>query len=416
MTARRLSAADAQTYWMSAKIPNDQFLLYVFAGVPEALPEVLAGLRARAAACGDLRLRIADDCPLRYPAWVSGEVVPEQFVLHDGPWHWNDCRDQIARLADAQLDPRTAAWRLHVFARVHGLPATDGPGTVAVLQVAHALADGTRTADLAGWLFGRPGPVAPVDPPRPGSLLPRGVAAARTHRQLQRDITAGRVPPPPPARPVLSTNARPTGARRVRTLLRGRRGLTAGPTVTVSALVAISEALAGWLRDHGEDPAALGVEVPMAKAGPRRAHNHFRNVGVGLYPELARRPRAERIVADLAAARRRGEHPATLAAARSFAAVPAPLLRWGVAQFDETVRPAQVTGNSVVSSVNRGPADLQFGSAPVVFTGGYPALSPMMGLTHGLHGIGDTVALSVHAADSAIDIDEYVARLEDALG
>ena len=34
MTVRRLAAVDAQTYWMSAKIPNDQFLLYGFEGGP----------------------------------------------------------------------------------------------------------------------------------------------------------------------------------------------------------------------------------------------------------------------------------------------------------------------------------------------------------------------------------------------
>ncbi len=40
----------------------------------------------------------------------------------------------------------------------------------------------------------------------------------------------------------------------------------------------------------------------------------------------------------------------------------------------------------------------------------------MMGLTHGVHGIGDTVAVSVHAAESAIgDVDDYVARLDAAL-
>jgi hypothetical protein len=40
----------------------------------------------------------------------------------------------------------------------------------------------------------------------------------------------------------------------------------------------------------------------------------------------------------------------------------------------------------------------------------------MMGLTHGVHGIGDTVAVSVHAAESAVgDIDAYVDRLADAL-
>ena len=104
------------------------------------------------------------------------------------------------------------------------------------------------------------------------------------------------------------------------------------------------------------------------------------------------------------------------AANRASAAVPAPLLRWGVAQFDPEARSPTATGNTVVSSVNRGPADLRFGGAPVVLTAGYPGLSPMMGLTHGVHGIGDTIAISVHAAESAIgDVDAYVARLAAAL-
>jgi hypothetical protein len=154
----------------------------------------------------------------------------------------------------------------------------------------------------------------------------------------------------------------------------------------------------------------------MAKPGVRHAHNHFGNVVVGLYPPLAPDTRVERIAADLANGRRRAEHPAARAADRAFAAVPAPLLRWGVAQFDPDARPELVGGNTVVSSVYRGKADLHFGGAPVVLTAGYPALSPAMSLTHGVHGIGDTVAISVHAAESAIgDIDAYVHRLEAAL-
>jgi hypothetical protein len=75
-----------------------------------------------------------------------------------------------------------------------------------------------------------------------------------------------------------------------------------------------------------------------------------------------------------------------------------------------------VSGNTVVSSVHRGSADLRFGAAPVLLTAGFPALSPAMGLTHGVHGIGDTVAVSVHAAESAIgDIDEYLRLLDAAL-
>ena len=69
-----------------------------------------------------------------------------------------------------------------------------------------------------------------------------------------------------------------------------------------------------------------------------------------------------------------------------------------------------------MSSVHRGAADLYFGGAPVVLTTGCPSLSPMQGLTHGVHGVGDAVAVSVHAAESAVgDIDAYVDRLAAAL-
>jgi hypothetical protein len=48
------------------------------------------------------------------------------------------------------------------------------------------------------------------------------------------------------------------------------------------------------------------------------------------------------------------------------------LLRWGIGQFDPSERSAVVGGHTVVSSVNRGPADLSFGGCPVVLTAGYP--------------------------------------------
>ncbi len=60
MMVRRLSAVDAQMYWMSAKIPNDQFLLYGFSGVPSDVEETLASVRVRAGGCADLRLRVRD--------------------------------------------------------------------------------------------------------------------------------------------------------------------------------------------------------------------------------------------------------------------------------------------------------------------------------------------------------------------
>ena len=154
----------------------------------------------------------------------------------------------------------------------------------------------------------------------------------------------------------------------------------------------------------------------MAKAGRRESNNHFGNVGVGLYPDLEWERRADAIAADLRQRRRRAAHPALVAESAASAVIPAPLLRWGVRQFDPAVRSETVTGNTVVSSVNRGPKDLTFGGAPVLLTAGFPGLSPMMGVTHGVHGIGDTVAVSVHAAESSIgDVDAYVERLAGEL-
>ena len=414
---RRLAAVDAQTYWMSAKIPSDQFLVYGFAGAVADLPAALARIADRARGCGELRLRLGDRGALTYPRWVTADVSPNQFVMHAAGCSWPECLAAVAALDADQLDPQMMSWRIHIFPAVEEIPRA-GQGTVAVVQIAHALGDGIRSSALAAWLFGRTTPVHAVPVPRPfqGLTLPwRGYRAARAHRRLVCDTEAGLVPPPARLRPVLRSNTRPDGLRSVRTLVR-QRSQVPGPTVTVGVLAVVSTALAGHLREVGEDPSLLGAEVPMAKTGARRAHNHFGNVGVGLYPDKPFAERASHIAAELEERQRRAAHPAMVAAGRASAAVPAPLLRWEVANFDPTVRSPAVTGNTVVSSVNRGPADLRFGDTPVVLTAGFPALSPMMGLTHGVHGIGDTIAVSVHAAESAIgEIDSYVERLDATL-
>ncbi|HTI77357.1 MAG TPA: wax ester/triacylglycerol synthase domain-containing protein [Mycobacterium sp.] len=418
MMVRRLSAVDAQMHWMSAKIPNDQFLLYGFAGVPANVEQALDHIRQRAQRTPELRLRVEDRSAFTYPAWVACDVDPDQFVVHElADNSWAGCLAAVARLAERQLDPSRMSWRLHVFTPVEGVPGA-GIGTVVVLHATHAVGDGIRASAMAAWLFGRAEEVPPVPAPPPfrGAALPwRAFRAARAHRRLEHDVAAGLVPAQADSRPALRSNSRPDGVRSIRTVIRNRDQLP-GPTVTVGVLAAISTALAAHLRELGDDASTLGAEVPMAKAGVRKAHNHFGNVAVGLYPDLDADARTARIVEDIAERRRRAAHPAMLAASQASAAVPAALLRWGVEQFDPTLRSPVVTGNTVVSSVNRGRADLRFGVLPVVLTAGYPGLSPMMGLTHGVHGIGDTIAISVHAAESAIgDVAAYVERLERAL-
>jgi hypothetical protein len=232
------------------------------------------------------------------------------------------------------------------------------------------------------------------------------------------DTEAGLLPPPAPPRPVLRTNALPVGARGLRTVVRPRAAMS-DPTVTVAALAGISGALAAHLRDLGDDTSRLGAELMMAKAPPRRAYNHFGTAGIALHPDLDRADRAGRIAAEVDERRRRAGHPAMLAAELAFAATPAPLLRWGISQFDPHVRLPAVTGNTVVSSVNCGPADFEFGGAPVSVAAAFAGLSPLMGLTHVVVGVGGTVTIGVHAADSALGgpdgLDGYVERLEAVL-
>ncbi len=409
----RMTAIDAQFYWMSAKIPSDEFLLYAFDGLPTDFERAIDEVCTRANASHALTVRVEDGSPLTYPCWVPTIVEADRIVRHQlDDDSWQGCLDAVGRLFDDQLDIRRAPWRMHLFGPVHGIAGSAGPATVAVMQFAHALSDGPRALAMAAWLFGRETPVPDVVPESPGFLPWLAFDAARAHRKQVSDTRAGLLPPAIGPQPALSTNTRPTGARPMRTLVRHRSQLN-GPTATVAALAAVSGALSGQL---GDAASSLVAEVTMAKPGVPHSHNHFANVTVGLYPDLDRQARVERIAADLTNARLRSEHPAPRAADRAFAATPAPLLRWGVSLFDPEVQPAQVAGNTVLSSIYRVPADVKFGAAPVLLTAVFPGLSSVIGLTHGVWGVGDTVTVSVHAAESAVgDIDEYVARLDAAL-
>ncbi|WP_227999749.1 WSD1 family O-acyltransferase [Mycolicibacterium sp. P1-5] len=413
--SRAMAAVDAQMFWMSAVIPSDQLVLYAFDGSPDAPDAAVGELRRRAEAFDELRMRVVDDGRWRYPRWCRGEVGADQFVLHEtGGVDWQGCLDIAARLRGDPLDLYRMTWRAHIFPRVADVPGRPGVGSVVVMQSGHAFADGSRGTVLGGALLGRVQPVPVPVTPRRGFLPARGVAAARAHRRLVRDTEAGLVPPALPGSPLLSINQPPRGTPVLRTLVL-RRAELANPTVTIGALVVIAEALAGYLTERGEDTSKLAAEVTMAGSQDASSHNNFRNVGIRLHPEVDRARRAALIGAELAAQRRRGQHPALRASAAASAATPAALLRWGVGHFDPDARSATVTGNTVVSSVNRGPADLSFGGFPVLLAAGWSGLSPMMSLTHGVHGLGDTVTIGVHADPLNVDIDDYVHRLRAAL-
>lgn len=418
MSANRLTAVDAQMFWMSARMPNDTFLLYAFDGVPADLDAAIGQLIANALTSPDLSQRVDDSSRWLYPAWVHHEVGAAHFTVHElADTSWTGCLAAVSALVGNQLDPTVMPWRLHLFAGVRDVPGVEGEGTVAILQITHTLGGGGRTCGPASVMFGGSTVVAPVTPVHasPALLLWRSVQATRAYRQLVADTEAGVVPPPAAPCTPLPTNDNPVGPQLMRTLVRDRDQLT-GATVTVAALSAISGALAGQLGALGVPVGALGAEVTMAKPGPRQAYNHFGTVGVGLHPQLPVEQRIEAITADLTARRQRAAHPAMRASERAFDATPAPLLRWGIGKFDPSIRSATVTGNTVVSSVNCGAADFTLGGRPVRLAAAFPGLSPMVGITHCVTGVGSTITLSVYAAESAIgDIDAYLDRLASAL-
>ena len=58
-------------------------------------------IRARARNCPELRLRVEERNGLTYPAWVSGDVEPDQFVVHDlADSSWAGCLAAVAGLAE----------------------------------------------------------------------------------------------------------------------------------------------------------------------------------------------------------------------------------------------------------------------------------------------------------------------------
>lgn len=413
---RNRMAPDDAWYVFAEKLHTDQFLVYGFAGCPASVEQAIGEVTERARACPELRLRISQPRSSHgFPKWVAGDVEPGQIVVHDpGPLDWPGFLQATSRLIEQhQLDPEQAMWRLHIFVGVHGVPASPGrPATVAVVQMSHALADGKRSSTLAGVLFGRnetPPAIAPLPFHWP---FARSLEAFRARRELARDTAAGRVSEPPGPVPALSTNNQPTGPPVLRTFVRHLSQLP-GKSATIGALIAISEALSGYLRERGEDPARLTALVPMANAGVAHAHNHSGPEFIGLYPDVAdRAERGRLLAAEFAARQTRRQHAALATNALAMANLPGPLLRW----IQSRELPMTVMGNTVVSSVNRGPADLTFGGCPVVMSAGYPFLTPNIGLTHGIHGIGEMVGISVNTTPSNIaDIEEYLDRLNFGL-
>lgn len=459
-----MAPQDATMYWLADRTRNDLFLLYCFDDAGQSLARLRAQIARRAAASAALCVR-ARDVPgdLDYPSWAPCVFDAEQVVEHPlAQPDWQHLEQALGSLVGTVLDAAVHPWRLHVFRGIAGAPEPRGgepeadrnerapiePALVLVLQMSHALADGRRAAELARTLFTGPedapagrrrglmGKVVDASRAYADAVLAvpripigmvrtayRGYGAFRAQRELAALTAAGELPQPgagfAPNR-VNGIGAAGGGAHRVRMLVYAASALRVpGRTVTVVVLTAVSLALSRYLEARGERVARLGAQVPMALSDEAKAeaHNNYRSLSVDLCADVADLcTRADEIAATLHERRRRARHPLLTAQDRVTAVVPAPLLRRDIARYPIDIVPDSVAGHTVVSSVHRGPADLVFGAGRVRFTAGFPAIGSVMRLTHGVHGLGDTLTVSVHADDATVpDLDVYTERLRAAL-
>ncbi|MBF6064994.1 DUF1298 domain-containing protein [Nocardia terpenica] len=438
---------DALGYWLSHRGCNDLFLLYCFGETERSTAWLRAWIAERSARIPELRVRLRER-RFGYPAWVPAGFTEDRVLEHAAPT-WPVAVAAIGELLDRGVRAQESPWRVHLFRNVSGAPGVDGPGLIVVLQLSHALVDGRGAAAIARALFSEsvPHPAAgsgdrAIPFRRTGHMLARlsaeiaaesfalsmmpirvihtvirGFGEERARRELAARTARGELPPPPPAHPPTALNRAPAPAAHAAAMLVRTDLRVPGHTVTVVAATAVSLALSRYLSARGSAPAELAAQVPLALPGRKGSpRNNYRDLSIELHtaePDLRRR--ADRIAATLDARRARARHPLQFASDRVTAVLPAPMLRHDIACYPTDVVPGALSGHTVVSSVDRGPADLSFAGAPVHFTAGFPALGAVMHLTHGVHGLGDTVTVSVHADPAVVDVEDYAAQLDTAL-
>ena len=431
-----LSQPDAGMYWRSFHAANDQFLLYAFDATDDRI-DPLPELRARAERISDLHLGI-DRVPgdLDYPRWTRAAITERNWCRHRVA-EWRDCLAVLADLmAPVSAEPDDTEplgggrvrrqpdtlWRVHLFGPLTGVPEASGRALVVVLQISHALGDGRRVSDIARRLLSDAEPDALPRPRRlPGAVaaglgavtaVPRLALATAAGLTAWRadDLGQGLAAVEPSA-----INLPSAGPIELRTVTVSRARLRRlAPSVTVAVMTALADVLPGF--GGATRDGRVVAEVTMAREPIIGQRNNFHTVGIDLYADDRRR-RPEAIARQLNAARRRDDAAARRWSRRAAALAPAVLDALAVRLAAQAPLPDRVAGTTVVSSVNRGAADLTLLGGRVLFTAGFPALSSVHGLTHGVHGIGDRVTVSIAACGrAAATVDAYADAVRAALG
>lgn len=423
----RLHPVDARTLWAAPTARSDQFLLFAFDDTPASADAAAGEVLAAALMIERLNLVVREvPAHLDYPRWVSSAATAGQVRGHRlVDTSWPAMLTALVALMSDQVDPGVHPWRVHLFGPVDDPSGGGARLRVAVLQISHALADGRGASETARALFGgqRAGPPSagfaePSIPPMaqaaggvlrlPGQVCGLIGGGLNSYRLSRAPRAVG---PPPVA--AAKINRRPGPRRALRTLTVAKDDIAGRITPAVIAAIGDTMAAAAWVDG---DPV---VELTLARAPRPGRANNFQMAGIASRTDLVGVRRTTAITAAIDAARARDRERARVVARAAEAATPAALMHWATTAFEpgepDSDPPGAVTGHTVVSSVNRGGDDLFLAGGRVRFTAGFPALSAVHCLTHGIHGIGRSVTISVVADPDVIDIDNYAAGLRERL-
>ncbi|MFE3293237.1 wax ester/triacylglycerol synthase family O-acyltransferase [Rhodococcus sp. NPDC059234] len=360
---------------------------------------------------------------------------------------WDAVMHQISDVVDGPVELTRPPWELHVITHISGIADLPENAWVAVLKFHHCVGDATETVRLGRLLFARD--LEPVEPdsctstdrsrlsmlgvavwrgPRSAIRLVSGLAKLRRDSRAAADRaepvevrgSAREWPRTRFNRPLTSTLQFGRVVFDLRTV-KAVQAHCPGGTVNDIALSVVAGAMSAYLAEAGENPdGSLGARVPRSTRSARdsRSGNRFSVLSVDLHTDIA--DPAERLRAIQVSARAEKEELENREGSQigsSLDALPAPYMRMALRADARArrARPVVVGGNTLISNVGRGAADVQLVGAPVVDAFGILPITDGAGLSHFVASMADRLTITF-TADAVMmpDLDRYALLLRDA--
>lgn len=389
-------------------------------GGSPAFDDIHIALAARAEAIPALR-ELPRKVPLNldYPHWVRDNQSVARLIREHPATEWTAVLSAITEIAHTPVDGAKDGWQLVVFRNVTGAPGISGTATVVLHQANHAITAGGGSSQILRALFGDDSALARI----PGHGNPSekvGVRAAlQGLRRLPKDIRKAASGTAAGKRlAAMSKTPQPRASEALNSLGTGRSFIDIWPvettqlktlgTVTETALVAVSIALANYLAEQGEPAEGLTAVLPVAPKSFLKAsmpvpaaNTAGARAIVSLYTDIEDlRERADRIRSDLRDQILVCESDEVVEVRQAFEATP-PFILAATARISAKRPPAKPSASVNVNSYHRGAADLELLGDPVRYIGAAATISPRLALTTQFNGLGGLTAVSV-AADSSV--------------